>query len=89
MRGVHVVRAAAVVAGFFAEVEEVLDIGVPEFEIRAERAGTFAALVHRDGDVVGDFQEGNDAGAFAIRAVDVRAAAADGGPGAAESAGPF
>ena len=89
MRRVHVVSAAAVIARFLAQVEEVLDIGVPKFDVAAERAGPFAALIHRDADVVGDLEERNDAGRFAVRAVDMRAAAAHRGPRATESARPL
>ncbi len=89
VRRVHVVRAAAVVAGLLAQVEEVLDVGVPELEVRAERAGPLAALVHGDGDVVADLQKRDHARAFAVRAVNVRAVAADRRPRAAEAARPF
>ena len=89
MRGVHVVCAAAVVAGFFAQIEEVLDVGVPQLQVRAQRAGPLAALVYGDGDVVADFQERDDAAAFAVRSVNVRAGSANRGPRAAESARPF
>ena len=89
VRGVHVVGAAAVVAGLFAKIEEVFDVGVPELEVGAERAGALAALIYGDGDVVADFEKRNDAGAFAVRPVNVRAGSANRGPRAAEAARPF
>ncbi len=89
IRRVHVVRAAAVVTGLLAQVEEVLDVGVPKLEVRAKSAGAFAALINRDGDVVRDFQEGNDAARFTVRPVNRRAGPANGRPRAAKPAGPF
>ena len=61
VRGVHVVRAAAVVAGVLAQLEELLDVEVPGLEVRADRALALAALVHRDGGVVDHLQERHDA----------------------------
>jgi outer membrane receptor for Fe3+-dicitrate len=55
--GVHVVRAAALLAGVFAQVEEILDVQVPGFEIGAHRALALAALVDRDRGIVGDLEE--------------------------------
>lgn len=46
-------------------------------------------MIHGDRDVVADFEEGNDAGALAVRAVNVRARAADRRPRAAEATRPF
>ena len=43
--GVHVVRAAAVVAGVAAQIEEFLDIEVPRLQIGADRALPLAAIV--------------------------------------------
>ena len=89
VRGVHVVGAAAVVAGVLAQVEEFLDVDMPGLEIRADRALALAALVDRDRGVVGDFQERHHALAFAIGALDVGAEAAHAGPVVAEPAGIF
>ena len=51
VRRVHVVRAAAIVAGVLAELEEFLDVEVPCFEIRADGALAFSAVMRetRDG----------------------------------------
>ena len=87
--GVHVVGAAAVVAGVLAQVEELLDVDVPGLEIGADRALALAALVDGDGGVVGDLQERHHALALAIGALDMGAEAAHAGPVIAEAAGIF
>ena len=87
--GVHVVGAAAVVAGVLAQVEELLDVDVPGLEIGADRALALAALVDGDRGVVGDLQERHHALALAVGALDVRAEPADAGPVVAEAAGIF
>ena len=89
VRGVHVVGAAAVVAGVLAQVEEFLDVDVPGLQIGADRALALAALVDGDRGVVGDFQERHHALAFAVGALDVGAEAAHAGPVVAEPAGIF
>ena len=61
VRGVHVVRAAAFIARVDAEVEEVLDVVVPGFQIGAAGAAALAPLVHGDELVVVEFQERDDA----------------------------
>ena len=63
--------AAAVVAGVLAQVEELLDVEVPGLEVGADRALALAALVDGDGGVVGDLEEGDDALALAVGALDV------------------
>ena len=73
--GVHVVAAAALVTGVFAEVEEVLDVVVPRFEVGAAGAAAFSALVDGDELVVVELEEGDDALGFAIGALDVAAGA--------------
>ena len=85
--GVHVVGAAAVVAGVLAQFQEFLDVHVPGFQEGAHRALALAALVHRDGGVVGHFQEGHHALGLAVGALDVGAQAAHPGPVVAEAAG--
>ena len=89
VRGVHVVGAAAVVAGVLAQLEEVLDVVVPGLEVGAAGAAALAALVDGDELVVVQLEERDDALALAIGALDVAAGAADGGPGSTEAAGPF
>jgi hypothetical protein len=74
--GVEVVGAAALVAGVDAELEEVLDVVVPDFEVGAAGAAALAALIDGDELVVVQLEEGNDALAFAIGAFDVAAGAA-------------
>jgi hypothetical protein len=87
VRGVHVVRAAAVVAGVLAQFEEFLDVEVPAFQIGAHRALALAALIHRDGGVIDHLQEGHDALALAVGALDVRAQRAHRRPVVAQTAG--
>ena len=89
VRGVHVVGAAAVVAGVLAQVEKFLDVDMPGLEIGADRALALAALVDGDRGVVGDFQERHHALALAIGALDVGAEPAHAGPVVAEPAGIF
>ena len=87
VRRVHVVRAAAFVAGVLAQFEEFLDVQVPGFQVRADRALALAALVHRHGGVVDHLQERDHALAFAVGALDVAAQRAHRGPVVAQAAG--
>ena len=87
VRRVHVVRAAAVVACVLPQLEEFLDIQVPCFEIGAHRALALAALIHRDGGVVDDFQKRNHPLRLAVGALDVRAQGAHRSPVVAQAAG--
>ena len=89
VRGVHVVRAAAVVAGVLAQLEELLDVEVPGLEVGADGALALAALVHRHRGVVDHLEERHHALRLAVGALDVRAHRADVGPVVAESAGEF
>ena len=84
---VHVVRAAAIVAGVLAQFEELLDVEVPGLEIGAHRALALAALVDGDGGVVDHLQERHDALALAVGALDVAPQRAHVGPVVAETAG--
>ena len=52
-----------------AELEEILDVVVPGFEVGAAGAAAFAALVHGDELVVVQLEERNDALALAVGAV--------------------
>ena len=89
VRGVHVMGAAAVVAGVLAQVQKFLDVDMPGLEIGADRALALAALVDRDRGVVRHFQERHHALALAIGALDVGAEPAHAGPVVAEPAGIF
>lgn len=84
---VHVVRAAAVVAGVLAQLQEFLDVQVPRLQVRAHRALALAALVHGHGRVVDHLQERHHALALAVGALDVRAQRAHVGPVVAQTAG--
>jgi hypothetical protein len=59
--GVHVVGAAALVAGVLAQLQELLDVQVPGFQVGADGALALAALVDRHRGVVDHLEEGNDA----------------------------
>jgi hypothetical protein len=72
------VRAAAVVTGVLAQVEEFLDVEVPGFQVGAHRALALATLVDRDGGVVDHLEEGHDALALAVGALDVAPSARTG-----------
>ena len=85
--GVHVMGAAAVVAGVLAQFQEFLDVAVPGFQVAADRALALAALVHRYGGVVGHLEERHHAVGLAIGALDVAAHAAHRRPVVAETAG--
>ena len=85
--GVHVVGAAAVVAGVLAQVQELLDVQVPGFQIGAHGPLALAALVHRDGGVVGDLEEWHHALGLAVGAFDVRPHGAHSAPVVAQAAG--
>jgi len=54
---VHVMGAAAVVAGVLAQLQEFFDVQVPGFQVGANRALALAALVDRHGGVVDHLQE--------------------------------
>ena len=86
---VHVMRAAAVVAGVLAQIEELLDVDVPGLQIGAHRPLALAALVDGNGRVIGHLQEWHHALALAVGALDVRAEAAHAAPVVAETAGVF
>jgi len=86
---VHVVRAAAVVAGVLAQVEEVLDVVVPGLEVGAGGAPALAAAVDRVGHIVGDLEEGDHALALDVGAPDRRPGRADARPVVADAAGPL
>src|SRR3546814_11774893 len=64
---VHVVGAAAFVAGIFAQVEEFLDVEVPGFQIGADRAFEFSALVAGDRGGVDGRAEGRRGGKEGVR----------------------
>ena len=88
-RGVHVVRAPAVVAGVAPQLEELADVVVPDLEVGAARPGALAALVDRDELVVVHLQERDDALGLAVGGLDVRARPAHRRPRPAEPAGPL
>ena len=71
--GVHVVSATTIIASVFTQIQEVFNIDMPGFQIGANRAFAFAALVYGYRRIVGDFQERYDTLAFAIGAFDVSA----------------
>ncbi len=86
VRGIHVVRAAAVVAGVLSELEELLDVEVPRLEVRAHRPLALASLVHCHRGVVHHLEERHHALRLAVGALDVRAHGAHVRPVVAEAA---
>ena len=89
VRRIHVVRAAPVVAGVLAQLEELLDVEVPGLEVGADRAFPLAALVHRHCGVIDHLEERHHALRFSVGALDVRAERAHRGPVVAQAAGVF
>jgi hypothetical protein len=73
---VHVVGAAAFVAGVLSEIEKLLDVDVSGFEIGTHHALALAPVVDGDGGIVGDLQERHHALALAVGALDIGAEAA-------------
>ena len=85
--GVHIMRAAPLIAGIFTQLQKILDIQMPGFEIGADRALALAALIHGHGRVVGDLHKRHHALGLAVGALDMRAQRAHRGPVIAEAAG--
>ncbi len=87
VRQVEVVGAAGLFAGVVAELQELLDVGVPGLQVDAGGALAAAALVDGgDGGVEGA-QERHDAVGLAVGAADQAAARADARVGQADAAG--
>ncbi|MNS61285.1 hypothetical protein D3C72_943090 [compost metagenome] len=84
---VHVMGAAAVVAGVLAQLQEFFDVQVPGFQVRADRALALAALVHGHGRVIDHLEERHHALRFAIGALDAGAQGAHARPVVAQAAG--
>src|SRR5690606_29701185 len=85
--GIDVVGASPVVAGVFAQVEEVLDIVVPGFQVDAGGAAALAAPVDGDGDVIGNLQERNHSLGANVGRLDQSPSGADVGPVRSDAAG--
>ena len=85
--GVHVVRAAAVVAGVFTQLKEFFNVQVPGFQVGAYGAFAFAALVDCDSRVVNHFEERHHALRLAVGALNMSAQGAHRGPIVAQAAG--
>ena len=64
---------AAVVTRVLAQLEELLDIQVPAFQVRADGALALAALVDRHRGIVDHLQEWHHALRLAVGALDMRA----------------
>ncbi len=69
--GIHVVRTATVVPCVLAQIEKLLDIQMPGFQIGAHRAFALAALVYRHRCIVHHLEERHHTLRFAIGALDV------------------
>ena len=85
--GVHVMGAAAVIAGVFAQLQKLLNVEMPGFQVGADRAFALTALIDRHGCVVHHFEEGNNPLRLTVGALDARAQGAHAGPVVAQSAG--
>ena len=86
---VHVVGAAAVIAGVLAQLQEFFDVQVPGFQIGADCALALAALVDRYRCVVDHLQERHHTLRFAVGAFDVGAQGTHGCPVVAQTACKF
>jgi hypothetical protein len=84
---VEVVGAPGVVAGVVAQLEEVLDVGVPRLEVDACRTLATATLVDRGDRGVERAQPRNDAIGEPVRALDEAALGAHPVPGDTDAAG--
>ena len=73
----------------FAQIQEVLDVGMPDFQIGAHRAFALATLIDRNGGVVGDLEEGHHALAGTVGAFDVSTGGAHARPVVAQTPRPF
>ena len=89
VRRIHVVGSAAFVAGILAQLQELLDVQVPAFQVGTHRAFTLAALVDRHGGIVDYFQEGHHALALAVGSLDVGAQRTNWRPVVTQTASPF
>src|SRR5690606_9248493 len=87
--GVHVVGAAALIAGVLAQFQELFDVQVPAFQVGTHRALAFATLVHRHSGVVDHFQERHHALALAVGTLDVGPQGPHRGPVVAQTTGPL
>ena len=68
--GVHVMGAAAVIAGVFAQLQKLLDVEMPCFQIGTDRALALAALVDCHGRVIDHFEKGNNPLRLAVSTFD-------------------
>ncbi len=78
-----------VVAGVLTKIEKLLDVDMPRLQVSADGALSFAALIHRDGRIVGNLEKWNNALRFAVCSSNVRTQTADAAPIVAEAASIF
>ena len=86
---IHVVCAPAFIAGVLAQIEEILDIDMPGFQIGADCPLALATLINRHGRIVGDFQEWHYALRGTVRAFDIGTESAHRCPVVAQATGIF
>lgn len=79
VREVQVVRTAGVLTGVVAQLQELLDVGVPGLQVDRGRALAPAALVHRGDRGVEGLQERDDPVGVPVRTADQRTARTDPG----------
>ena len=84
--GVHVMGAAAVIAGVFAQLQKFLDVEMPCFQVGTDCALALAALVDCHGRVIDHFEEGHNPLRFAVGTLDARTQSTHTGPVVAQTA---
>ena len=87
--GVHVVSTTTFIAGVLAQLQELLDIQVPAFQISTHGTLALATLIHRHRRVVHHFQEWHHTLAAAVGPLDVGAQSPDWRPVVTQTAGPL
>ena len=89
IRCVHVMRTPTIVASVFAKVQKLFNVQVPCFQIRANRAFAFTALINSYRRVADDFQKRNRTLALTIGAFDMAVGRSDVCPVITESTRPL
>ena len=71
--GIHVMGTAPVITGIFAQIQELLDIEMPAFQVCTHGAFALPALVDGNGGVIGNLEKGHDSLGFPVGPLDMRA----------------
>ena len=67
----QVMGAAALIPSVSTQIQEILDIQVPIFQIHTDSPFAFPSLVDGNGCIIDNFEKGNDALAVAICPMDM------------------